>query len=252
MATTIMATPGKKSATAMADGWQQARISRITTRSPLTKSFHLALDTPWAYLAGQHCSIRLTAPNGYQATRDYSLSSAPQSGEYEITIVKAPHGEMSGWFLDTAEVGDTLEILGPIGKHFIWSAKAPAPATLIAGGVGVTPLMSILREHRLSQSTSPIRLFYSARTADDLIFREEVLESEPRSTERIDMTLAESAPEGWRYRTGLITKDMLAASYLPGSTVYVCGPNGFVEAATRILTDELLVDPATVKTERFG
>lgn len=244
-----MATPGKKNAIAIS--WQPVTIAAIRRESPRTKTFRLELAVPWAFLAGQHCSLRLTAPNGYQAARDYSLSSAPASGVYEVTIAHAPHGEVSGWFCTTAEVGDRLEILGPIGRHFIWQPEQLQPVVLIGGGVGMAPLVSILRQHRTLQHPAALSLLYSARSYDDMIFRDELL-APSQANEKIDFTLVDDAPDDWAYQRGLITTAMLQLALLPGAIIYICGPTGFVETAARLLTAELAIDPASIKTEQFG
>ncbi len=247
-----METRGKKSATVITDGWQYAIISAITEQSSRTKSYILELDHPWQYEAGQHCSLRLTAPDGYQATRDYSLSSSPRTSEYELTIALAPHGEVSGWFHEEAEVGDRIEVLGPIGRHFVWNETITRPVLLIGGGVGVTPLMSMLRDHRITRCKSPISLFYSARSFEDIIFKAELLNAPVRECESLSFTLVNDPPEGWAYHTGLVTKEMLAPLLAPEQVIYVCGPNAFVEAVDTILIHQLGADSSTIKTERFG
>jgi ferredoxin-NADP reductase len=227
--------------------WRPATIESIVSESERTKTFRLKLSGPYPFMAGQHCSIQLRAPDGYTAARDYSFSSSPASGVVETTIAHAPHGEVSGWFCTQAEVGDQVEISAPIGRHFVWTPAQTEPILLIAGGVGVTPLMSILREHRASGATSGVNLFYSVRTFEDICFKNELV-----GKENVTFTLVDSQPDDWQGYTGIVTADMLRPLALPNQTTYVCGPTAYVEAVTHILTDQLGVAADTIKTERFG
>lgn len=227
--------------------WRPATIEAIIVESPRTKTFRFRLSGPYPFMAGQHCSIQLRAPDGYTAARDYSFSSSPSSSVIETTIAHAPHGEVSGWFCTEAEVGDVVEISAPIGRHFTWTPLHTEPILLIAGGVGVTPLMSILREHRAAQAASDIKLFYSVRTFDDICFKNELIDKD-----YVTFTLVDSHPEGWQGHTGIITADMLRPLITPGQTIYVCGPTAYVEAVAHILTDTLDIPPEMIKTERFG
>lgn len=215
--------------------------------SPRTKTFRLKLSGPYPFIAGQHCSIQLRAPDGYTAARDYSFSSSPSSSVVETTIAHAPHGEVSGWFCTQAEVGDTVEISAPIGRHFTWSPLQNEPILLIGGGVGVTPLMSIRREHISSQASSDLTLFYSVRTFEDICFKDEL-----GGKGNVIFTLVDNHPDDWQGYTGVVTADMLRPLVKSGQTTYVCGPTAYVEAVTHILTDQLDVAPETIKTERFG
>lgn len=227
--------------------WRPATIEAIITESPRTKTFRFKLSGPYPFIAGQHCSIQLKAPDGYTAARDYSFSSSPSGNTVETTIAHALHGEVSGWFNELAEAGDVVNISAPIGRHFTWTSHHDEPVLLIGGGVGVTPLMSILREHRASKSAANITLFYSARTLEDVCFKDELIDNE-----QVTFTLVDSQPDGWQGHTGLVTADMLRPLVVPGQTTYVCGPTGYVEAVAHILTDTLNVPPENIKTERFG
>lgn len=228
--------------------WQKARISKIITESPRTKSFRFEIDGPYDFIAGQHCSIQLRAPNGYTTARDYSFSSAPSTSIVDVTIAHAPHGEVSGWFNESAEVGDVVEVSPPIGYYFNWTNAQTEPVLLIAGGVGVTPLMSMLREHQLKKSTAPISLFYSVRNYDDICFKSELNEL----ADQVVFTLTETQPDNWQGHRGIVTAEMLKPLIKPNQTTYVCGPTAYVEAVNHILVDQLGVDPLTIKTERFG
>lgn len=227
--------------------WRTAKITGITPESPRTKTFRLEVQGLYPYVAGQHFSIQLRAPNGYNATRDYSFSSAPSSNAIETTIAHAPHGEVSGWFNETAEIGDTVEISPPIGHYFNWTPAQTEPILLIGGGVGATPLVSMIREHQLQQSSSPISLFYSVRDFDDICFKSELTRGQ-----NVTFTLSDSSPANWQGNSGRVTAAMLRPLLQRGQTVYVCGPTSFVEAVDTILVSELSVDPMKIKTERFG
>lgn len=227
--------------------WRPATIDAITIESPRTKTFRLKLSGPYPFMAGQHCSIQLRAPDGYAAARDYSFSSSPSSNAIETTIALAPHGEVSGWFCTEAEVGDTVEVSAPIGRHFVWTPQLTEPILLIGGGVGVTPLMSILREHRAEHAASDIKLFYSVRTFDDICFKDELV-----NEKHVIFTLVDSHPDDWQGHTGIVTAEMLRPLIMPEQITYVCGPTAYVEAVTHILTDQMGVPAETIKTERFG
>lgn len=227
--------------------WRTATIDAIITESPRTKTFRLKLSGPYPFSAGQHCSLQLHAPDGYTAARDYSFSSAPSSTLVETTIAHAPHGEVSGWFNEVAEVGDTVDISAPIGRYFTWTPLDTEPTLLIGGGVGVTPLMSILREHTASKVSSDIKLFYSVRTYNDICFKDELLEYD-----NVTFTLVDSQPEGWSGHMGVVNAEMLRPLIVADQTVFVCGPTAYVEAVAHLLTDELGVSPDRIKTERFG
>ena len=227
--------------------WRPATIDAIITESSRTKTFRLKLSGPYPFMAGQHCSIQLRAPDGYTAARDYSFSSAPSGDVIETTIAHAPHGEVSGWFCTVAEVGDVVEVSAPIGRHFTWTPNHTEPILLIGGGVGVTPLMSILREHMASGATPDIKLFYSVRTFEDICFKNELVDSG-----NVTFTLVDSHPDDWKGYIGIVTAEMLEPLIVPEQTIYVCGPTAYVEAVAHILTDSLGVPPETIKTERFG
>jgi len=227
--------------------WRPATIDAIVSESSRTKTFRLKLSGPYPFTAGQHCSIQLRAPDGYTAARDYSFSSAPSSNVIETTIAHAPHGEVSGWFCTEAEVGDVVEVSAPIGRHFTWTSLQAEPILLIGGGVGVTPLMSILREHTASKATSDITLFYSVRTFEDICFKSELV-----GQKNVVFTLVDSQPNDWQGHVGIVTAEMLRPLVTDGQTIYVCGPTAYVEAVAHILTDALAVPPETIKTERFG
>jgi ferredoxin-NADP reductase len=208
------------------------------------------LDVPdWpGHLAGQHVDIRLTAEDGYQAERSYSIASPPEADALELTIERIDDGEVSPWLTEEAGEGDQFELRGPVGGYFVWKASLTGPVLLVAGGSGLVPLMAMLRHHRIAGSEADMRLLLSARMHEDVLYREE-LERDFRDVARL--TLTREKWEGWSRR---IDADMLR-EVGPGPEehphVYVCGPTPFVEEAARLLV-ELGHLPAAVHTERFG
>ena len=222
------------------------RESRVET--PHAKT--LVLDVPgWpGHLAGQHVDIRLTAEDGYQSERSYSIASIPEADALELTIERIDDGEVSPWLTDDASVGDQFELRGPVGGYFVWKASLTGPVLLVAGGSGLVPLMAMLRHHRTVGSEADMRLLLSSRTHEEVLYRQE-LERDFRDV--VHLTLTREKWEGWSRR---IDADMLR-EVGPGPEehphVYVCGPTRFVEEAARLLV-ELGHLPAAVHTERFG
>jgi len=228
--------------------WQFARVVEGVTETARTKSIALdAADWP-GHLAGQHVDVRLTADDGYQAQRSYSIASAPEDEHLVITVQRLDDGEVSPYLTETLVPGDELELRGPIGGYFVWQEALGGPVLLIAGGAGVVPLRAILRHHRAIASEVPVRLLYSARTRADLIYRAELEDYDTV------ITLTDEHPEEWNGRTGRIEPNLLAeTAWAPAERplVYVCGPTGFVEA----VADALVTfghSPDRIRTERFG
>ncbi|RWC10628.1 FAD-binding oxidoreductase, partial [Mesorhizobium sp.] len=163
-------------ASAAQSPWQTARIVRIEKRTPRVTSFFFKLSRPFLHLAGQHVDVRLTAPDGYQARRSYSIASAPESaGTVELAIERLEDGEVSPFFHEVAAVGDEIELRGPLGGHFIWSAGDGGPILLVGGGSGVVPLMAMVRHRSVRKSAAPVALVFSARVWDEVIFRDELI-----------------------------------------------------------------------------
>ena len=234
--------------------WQEAVVEAITVLTPTVTSFRLRPQHWDGFTAGQHVDVRLTAPDGYQAQRSYSIGSAPDaSGSFELAIEALPEGEVSPFFHDVVEIGDTIEIRGPIGGHFIWNLRLGGPLLLIGGGSGLVPLMSMLR-HRASVAPEiPAVLILSARRYDDLIWRDELLErgkTDPNF--RLIVTLTrESAREGLHF--GRIDVGMIAEALAGGlpQLTFICGSTPFVSAASDlVLAAGLPFD--SVRTERYG
>lgn len=241
--------------TGAASRWQQASIERITHPTPNIAS--VLLNGPLRrHVAGQHLDVRLSAPDGYQAQRSYSIASAPGAPAIELIIEKLDEGEVSPYFHEVAQAGDTIDVRGPIGGHFIWRAEDGGPLLLIAGGSGVAPLMAIARERAATDPGIPALLLYSARTWEDLVFREELMEIQARQPEFrfIAVTTRGSSPRpgdfGRRIDPSLV-QEILARWDRKPAQVYVCGSNAFVEAATFSLVAEG-VPAGRIRTERYG
>jgi ferredoxin-NADP reductase len=234
--------------------WREATIRAIRPETPRVKT--LVLDVPrWpGQAAGQHVDIRLTAEDGYQAQRSYSIASPPGSPDLELTVELIEDGEVSPYLTEDALPGDGFELRGPIGGYFVWDPARDEPLLLVGGGSGVVPLMAMLRHRRATGSTVDARLLLSARTLEDVLYRAELEEVAAGSVDvRITLTRGE-APAGWRGFTRRIDRDMLAEVGPPPSErprAYVCGPTPVVEEAARLLV-ELGHAPARVHTERFG
>jgi ferredoxin-NADP reductase len=191
--------------------------------------------------------VRLTADDGYRAQRSYSIASAPEDDALMITVEELPDGEVSPWMVEVAAVGDEFEVRGPFGGWFVWDAGQPQPLTLIAGGSGLVPLMSMLRHRRNAGSSVAARLLVSAREADDVLYAREL---ESIGAELV-LTYTRRPPAGWDGYARRVDRELLRAVALPGSRVYVCGPTSFVES----VADDLVAlghDPASIRTERFG
>ena len=207
------------------------------------KTFRLALPMWMPFLPGQHMDVRLTAPDGYRAQRSYSIASSPlDEGEIELTIDRLEEGEVSGYFHDVVVEGDLVEVRGPFASYFVW--RGEAPALLIGGGSGVVPLMAMMRHRRRTMPELEMELIYSARTVEELIYADE-LDGD------VTVTLTRETPEGWTGRTGRIDADLIAGPAVNARIVFICGSNGFVEAASSLAL-EAGVDPRMIRTERFG
>ena len=206
------------------------------------------------HAAGQHVDIRLTADDGYQAQRSYSIASPGEIPAVELTVERIDDGEVSPFLTEEVRAGDELELRGPIGGYFVWRADYGEPLLLVGGGSGLVPLMAMLRHHRARGSDVEARLLLSVRGIDDVLYRDELagLNGGPV---KVAVTLTRGpAPPGWDGWTRRIDRDMLSAVGPPPGErprIYVCGPTPFVEEAARLLV-ELGHEPATVHTERFG
>ena len=225
--------------------WQIGTIRQIKRETPRVKSFRIALPMWMAHLPGQHYDVRLTAPDGYRAQRSYSIASSPlDENEIELTIDRLEDGEVSPYFHDVLEDGDEVELRGPFTSYFVW--RGERPVLLVGGGSGVVPLMAMLRHRRLTMPELPMRLIYSVRTAEDVIYADELGDDAV-------LTFTRSAPDGWQGHTGRIDQALVAGDASPflAGLAFLCGSNGFVEAASQLLLEAGL--PAQqIRTERFG
>jgi ferredoxin-NADP reductase len=234
--------------------WRVATILAVRDETPRAKT--LVVDAPgWpGHRAGQHVDLRLTAEDGYQAQRSYSIASAPEDTTLELTVERIDDGEVSPYLTEEVRPGDQLELRGPIGGYFAWHAGLDGPLLLLGGGSGLVPLMAMLRHHRAAGSQTEARLLLSARALGDVLYREE-LDGLASAAVSIHVTLTRGpAPPGWAGFTRRIDRDMLAGvgpEPARRPRIYVCGPTSFVEEAARLLV-ELGHEPADVHTERFG
>jgi ferredoxin-NADP reductase len=221
-------------------------------------SFFLAPAHPFAFRAGQHVDVRLTAPDGYQAQRSYSIASAPEHPALiELTIERLDDGEVSPYFHDVAAVGDEIELRGPIGGHFVWSVTDTGPTLFVGGGSGVVPFMSMVR-HRAFQAQQrdalePVVLLFSARTWSDVIYRDELTAlHDARSGFELVITLTRESGASYARRVDApMMIEVLARLPSPPRQVFICGSNPFVEAASQALI-AAAVPAAIIRTERYG
>jgi ferredoxin-NADP reductase len=233
--------------------WQVAEVVDVVTETPRVKT--IAFDVPgWpGHRAGQHVDVRLTAEDGYQAQRSYSIGSAPDGTQIELTVERLDDGEVSPYLTDELRPGDQIELRGPIGGYFVWEPSQDGPLLLVAGGSGVVPLMAMIRARAAAASETDTRLLFSSRAWDDVIYRDE-LEQLNGGGLRVVHTLTRSQPPAWTGYTRRVDSEMLA-DVGPGPAerprVYVCGSTPFVEAVAEALV-HLGHDPQGIKTERFG
>ena len=238
--------------------WRVATV--VSVRAETRHARTLVLDVPrWpGHRAGQHVDVRLVAEDGYQAQRSYSIASAPESPTLELTIERLDDGEVSPYLCDVLQPGDGLELRGPIGGYFVWEVTLTGPLLLVAGGSGIVPLMSMLRHRAVAadatRARTPVRLLYSARTADDIIYAGELTRLGSAPDVRVEYTLTRSAPANWTGYNRRIDRALLEEVAWPaseGTRAFVCGPTPLVEQVANLLV-ELGYDPLHVRTERFG
>jgi ferredoxin-NADP reductase len=230
-----------------------------TVRDVVAETAHAAtvvLDVPeWpGHRAGQHVDVRLTAEDGYQAQRSYSIASAPEVDALELTVELVDDGEVSPWFVEVARAGDVLEVRGPIGGHFSWAADEGGPLLLVGGGSGLVPLMSMLRHRAARASAVEAHVLASARSAEAALYRDELAGLEPRAGLHVTWTFTREAPAGWDGYARRVDGAMLAeVAPAPDAQplIFVCGPTPFVEAVADLLVDAGY-DPRTIHAERFG
>ncbi len=237
--------------------WQIATVTDIRPETARVKSFTLTLPHWIEHRAGQHYDVRLTAPDGYQAQRSYSVASEPERrGEIELAVERIEDGEVSTYMHDVLVPGDQIEVRGPIGGYFVWQAHQGGPLLLIAGGSGIVPLMAMLRHHAASGSDARVRLLFSSRTLSDVIYAEELDRLAAGNNGKVEVfhTLTRAQPPGWSGYSRRIDRQMLtevAEPLGPSPKTYVCGPTLLVESVANTLV-QIGLDPAQIKTERFG
>jgi len=238
--------------------WRVARVADVHNETKRTRT--LVLDVPdWpGHRAGQHVDVRLVAADGYQAQRSYSIASPPESPRLSLTVERLDDGEVSPYLCDVLGVGDGLELRGPIGGYFVWEIAQGGPLFLVGGGSGVVPLMAMLRHYAAAdrdvRARVPVRLLYSARTQDEVIYRNELGKLADCPEVRIVYSLTRDAPSDWTGYRRRIDRAMLEEVGWPASEkprAFICGPTPLVESVATALV-ELGHDPARVHTERFG
>jgi ferredoxin-NADP reductase len=229
-------------------------VTELIEETPQVKTIVLELPDWAGHRAGQHVDVRLTAEDGYQAQRSYSIASPPEDERLAITVERLADGEVSPYLVDELVAGDKVELRGPIGGYFVWEAGAGGPLLLVAGGSGVVPLMSMLRHRAAAGAPVPARLLYSARTIEDVIYRSELERlAGAGGGLNVRYTLTRAQPPGWSGYSRRVDAEMLAEVSFesPDALAYVCGPTRFVEAVADGLV-AIGYAPERVKTERFG
>jgi ferredoxin-NADP reductase len=204
--------------------------------------------------AGQHVDVRLTAEDGYQAERSYSIASGPEDSQLVLTVERLEDGEVSPYLTDELRPGDELELRGPIGGYFIWEQAIGGPLLMVAGGSGIVPFRAMVRDWAAAEAATPARLLYSARTLEDVIYRQELAEHADRDGVDVQLTLTREWPEDWQGHRGRIDQQFLDEFAWPAEQrplVYACGPTAFVEASAEALV-RTGHEPQRIRTERFG
>jgi ferredoxin-NADP reductase len=233
--------------------WQAAKVVDVASETPRVKTVAFDVDGWPGHRAGQHVDVRLTAEDGYQAQRSYSIASARNGTRVELTVERIENGEVSPYLTEELRPGDQIELRGPFGGYFVWEPELGGPLLLVGGGSGVVPLMAMIRARAAARSEAETRLLFSSRSWDDVIYRDELDELDGGGL-KVVHTLTRSQPPGWTGYARRVDARMLA-EVGPGPTerprVYVCGPTPFVEAVAEALVGNGH-DPRAIKTERFG
>lgn len=235
--------------------WQVGEIVDTVGETARVKSLVVQLPQWPGHRPGQHLDVRLTAEDGYQAVRSYSIASPPEERQVTLTVERLDDGEVSPYLVDEVRAGDRLEFRGPIGGYFVWETPLGGPLLLVAGGSGIVPLMAMVRHRIAAGSDVPVKLLYSTRSPEDVIYRQE-LEGFAARNDGLDVihTYTRSQPPGWTGYSRRIDLPLLEEVAWPpvdGARAYVCGPTSFVETVAAALL-ALGYDPARVRTERFG
>jgi ferredoxin-NADP reductase len=234
--------------------WRTATVREIVPETAHAKTIVLEVPEWPGHLAGQHVDVRLTAEDGYQAERSYSIASAPESADLSLTVELFDDGEVSPYLVEELMAGDQFEVRGPVGGYFTWRVRDGGPILLLAGGSGLVPLMAMLRHHTAQESTVPARLLVSARSLDDVLYRDELTAMADRPEVEVSYTLTRGQPAGWTGFGRRVDAEMLRAVGPNPSAhpkVFVCGPTAFVESVADRLV-ELGHPPDAIRAERFG
>jgi ferredoxin-NADP reductase len=235
--------------------WRAAQVVAVRDESASART--LVLDVPsWpGHLPGQHVDVRLTAADGYSTQRSYSVASAPDGSRVELTVQRLDDGEVSPYLTQLLRPGDLVELRGPIGGWFVWRPGDTDPVLLLAGGSGVVPLMAMVRTRVATASPTPMRLLYSTRTPETVLYGDELRRLAERDPQlNVALVYTRRAPAGWSGPVGRLDAAQLATLAWPPAAApacFVCGPTGFVEAVADLLIDQGYA-PGRIKTERFG
>jgi ferredoxin-NADP reductase len=238
--------------------WTLGEVVETNAETPTVRSIVLLVPEWSGHRAGQHVDVRLTAEDGYQAQRSYSIGSAPEDNNVTLTVERLEDGEVSTYLVDELRAGDLLELRGPIGGYFVWESHMGGPLLLVAGGSGVVPLMAMIRHRSAVGSDVPVRLLYSAPSYDHVIYRSDLAAlANGNSGIEVSYTLTRSQPPAWQGFARRIDRDMVEKVAGPmlrrggGPLVYICGPTSFVETAADLMV-QLGVTSTRIRTERFG
>jgi len=236
----------------VSSAWHAADVAAVHEETATARTIRLRMAAPVRFLPGQHLDIRLTAPDGYQAVRSYSVAAAAAPDTLDITVEELPGGEVSPYLVRKLSVGDQLEVRGPVGGWFVWRPEDSSPVQLIAGGSGVVPLMAMVRAHAALRHPAPFRLLYSVRDPESVYYRQDLAALAAPGTLEITYVYTRRAPEG--RPVGRLDARSLEASVLGRETdpaIYICGATGFVEAVSGWLVDAGYA-PDRIRTERYG
>jgi ferredoxin-NADP reductase len=234
--------------------WRDVTVTEVVEETPDARTLVLDVAGWPGHTAGQHVDLRLTAEDGYQAQRSYSIASAPEDERLALTVERIDDGEVSPYLTGELQAGDVFEIRGPVGGHFTWSAGDGGPLLLVAGGSGLVPLMAMLRHHAARDSAVEARLLLSAREWDDVLYRDELARQATREPVDVRITLTRRRPDGWSGFDRRVDEEMLIAvgpEAADRPRAFVCGPTAFVERVADLLV-ALGHRPAAIRAERFG
>lgn len=235
-------------------GWREARVTGAHAETDSARAIRLSVPGWPGSDPGQHVDVRLTAEDGYQAVRSYSLASSGAGETIELAVDEIPDGEVSPYLVRDVRVGDELEVKGPLGRFFVWRPEIPGPVQLIAGGSGIVPLMSMVRAAQAAGVTDAVRLLYSVRAPHEALYRSELESAPVGAATDVRWVYTRSGPAEWSGAVGRVTEETLRDAVWPverAPLVFVCGPTGFVEHVADLLV-RLGHAPDRVRTERFG